>query len=1241
MLKSFDVPNDHPQTTPTHPAGLVVFLGETLYIEMFSSLPVIFLGTLLQQMTLVHVLVPPPGPDTTDDSSNELQQPSQAAGHDVMEEQPLDLDDHFSSEDARSGTPGLTGAGPPRSDSCDPLEECDDGQRSDRDLAGGGGAASALPGANSRGNLVSDLAPDSLPCSSLRRSHECSPDVSPVLRHPGTSPPEDNPLGTGRGSTQPTPPLRQAWQRWESSDPSAVPLSSETSDFETSGTEPAHTDGGSTSDLSSGVADRAKLSSPRLPLSGQGGRGRGGGGGEGGGEESPIKPRPPVGRKPLSLPPKKPPYRHSLYSSVSTPEFLERPAIPTKPPIKDHSVSITNHSVPNSKYSVPPSLKPKPKPPLKPKPLSVSNLDPPPHRARPPSSSQTNHSGHYKSLPLSGTQKSNPITTERREPPVSSKPHRATIQSSQSDVQLCSRQETASSVPNGQPPLRRGKSDTSLMEPAKKAPMTPPCKPKRLAKLVEEREERESGEQGQRRLFGDRHPPLPTAAKPSVAVKSRQLSEKRPPVVKQSPPLAMRPVSCIVDLKESGPNSSDSSKTSPSLSSPASSPSASPSPSPAPVPAVKRTPPTAQKPLPPKKPPVLLPVGSAAGGEGGGPRPASGRRDSGNDSEGSLPPVPERPAVSDAGSRPGLRSGSPPRVAGDRPVDEEPPPPAVPKKTNRRSTHIELIIQGSQVGVVPAEGVGMAPEGGVDGVPTTAPASHTSASRELGSGQREQAQAKPGPKTKLSAPRRPPPSPPQEKRDPSAPSRSTTMSGGRSERRGQKEGLKRHSMFTTSNPPPSSPPPPPPSSPPPPPPSSPPPHSSSPLSPSSRGSTRRHHYYEICEPLLSPPHAHHEPAESCSLDAVAPPYYKIPIPSPSVLRAGKRDRPPRSNTPDLAAPSVDRPARNKTPDSLTTARGKSPDRVVPSRPNRPARSRTPDLTAPKKPDRVARSKTPDYFLSDSRPNGEGAESGTTRRYTAGAFRKIAPPKPRKHTDPDETTGYVRYGRAASPPLPPTSSPPLITHQTSVPSLQQASRSPKERRRSKPEPIYDFIRDEDHLPTLHFTRDKDCLPSHDLTQENEAPLPSLTSFFSEVTSLLNIDSTEDYAKAPMALSLVPGPQQGGSGSGTSLQNQGTTENSESLDSPVTSDTSASSSVFRRSNSDRFKKHKVSASEVAVNGTTSMVHLMVHRTPSLDKLDDRMDRTLPRGTTLRNDSSSSEDEEEESGIVSPVMHGEPSL
>ena len=79
-------------------------------------------------------------------------------------------------------------------------------------------------------------------------------------------------------------------------------------------------------------------------------------------------------------------------------------------------------------------------------------------------------------------------------------------------------------------------------------------------------------------------------------------------------------------------------------------------------------------------------------------------------------------------------------------------------------------------------------------------------------------------------------------------------------------------------------------------------------------------------------------------------------------------------------------------------------------------------------------------------------------------------------------------------------------------------------------------------------------------------------------------------------------------------------------------SFSSFVFRRSNSDRFKKNKMTAMDPAVSSTLTKQAL--HRTPSLDKLDDRMERSVRLSGPVDGDDSSSDEEE---AVLSPTEQG----
>ena len=82
-------------------------------------------------------------------------------------------------------------------------------------------------------------------------------------------------------------------------------------------------------------------------------------------------------------------------------------------------------------------------------------------------------------------------------------------------------------------------------------------------------------------------------------------------------------------------------------------------------------------------------------------------------------------------------------------------------------------------------------------------------------------------------------------------------------------------------------------------------------------------------------------------------------------------------------------------------------------------------------------------------------------------------------------------------------------------------------------------------------------------------------------------------------------------------------------------SFSSFMFRRSNSDRFKKNKLLPPTKAVGcgNAFNMARKSLHRTPSVDKLDDRMERSIRQSVPkMEGETSSSEDEEEDDEIIS---------
>ena len=82
-------------------------------------------------------------------------------------------------------------------------------------------------------------------------------------------------------------------------------------------------------------------------------------------------------------------------------------------------------------------------------------------------------------------------------------------------------------------------------------------------------------------------------------------------------------------------------------------------------------------------------------------------------------------------------------------------------------------------------------------------------------------------------------------------------------------------------------------------------------------------------------------------------------------------------------------------------------------------------------------------------------------------------------------------------------------------------------------------------------------------------------------------------------------------------------------------SFSAFTFRRSNSDRFKKNKLPIATPVVGNAVTMARRSVHRTPSVDKLDDRMERSV-RLSNPEPEVDSSSDEDEET-VESPTQQG----
>ena len=85
-------------------------------------------------------------------------------------------------------------------------------------------------------------------------------------------------------------------------------------------------------------------------------------------------------------------------------------------------------------------------------------------------------------------------------------------------------------------------------------------------------------------------------------------------------------------------------------------------------------------------------------------------------------------------------------------------------------------------------------------------------------------------------------------------------------------------------------------------------------------------------------------------------------------------------------------------------------------------------------------------------------------------------------------------------------------------------------------------------------------------------------------------------------------------------------------------SFSAFTFRRSNSDRFKKNKLPiVVPTEGNAFAAARRQTVHRTPSVDKLDDRMERSVKMSAPQAEGDSSSDDEDDEETVQSPTQQG----
>jgi hypothetical protein len=129
--------------------------------------------------------------------------------------------------------------------------------------------------------------------------------------------------------------------------------------------------------------------------------------------------------------------------------------------------------------------------------------------------------------------------------------------------------------------------------------------------------------------------------------------------------------------------------------------------------------------------------------------------------------------------------------------------------------------------------------------------------------------------------------------------------------------------------------------------------------------------------------------------------------------------------------------------------------------------------------------------------------------------------------------------------------------------------------------------------------------------------------------------------------VPGRKTGKKTRGAGFFRKMTRNDSKGSDPDLRSDStfrreakSFSAFTFRRSNSDRFKKNKLPVLvPTEGNAIAAARRQAVHRTPSVDKLDDRMERSVKMSSPKNEGDSSSDDESDEETVESPTGQGLP--
>ena len=1010
---------------------------------------------------IVHVTLLYVGPgssDTTDESiSHEESQPH------LTEEPAGDSESDALYDDARSGTPNFQSPSSATTELTRQHDECDVGfavvEHKNVPLSSGRfppALPKKKPSSPERLNQVHPTS-DDLRSNSEENLHRDSSDTDLTSLSYPASPPIIS---------------RHALKRLES-DFSTAPLSSETSDLETSGNERAQTDGGSTCDLtnlkavdqsSSFTSEASSIKSESRPKV----------------EGKPVL-KPLVSKK-GNIPTKRP-----LQPSTSNP--LVNPKAPTETKTSGQSSNMTPSASATNLTKPKPPLAAKPgRPEVRPKPVYLSSSE----------LSQLGKSPQQRSPTQSLTG-------------APSRSEGDLLNKTQSEVNLRKQHSGESNSPG--PLVRKTLSDTDLRS---KGARSPSAAVKRLTKLYEEKEEGgEALESISSESSKQSVTTTPPPTKPAVPIKPRrQGSDKKIHLV--------TPESS--NLKDVN-TSSDSSKTPSSSETPPShnqSPSISPTPSPAsrkkPVPAQKPQP--APKPsVPPKKPGLIHQSFSASDvtATKNGPNP-KGYKKHHIEGGGSKPVL--RPKPTQLSKEPIVpyfqlrvddlkQAGNKSPVASSPPNDsEEPAPPVPPRKSNRRSTHIELVIPASE-------------------------------------DNREQPRMALGPKSNVSSHRRPPPSPPSPRRDVNITGgdrkRTTIARGSEVQRRVRPSGPsspKRHSMFSTN------------------------------LSSTQINSISEN--YETCE---------------LSLDFREP----------------------------LSEAATEPPTRPKKPPRF--------------------RVRSPDQRYVDDPSKYPRSKTPDSLMLSSRnqsivpdtKKGSDSElemvSSAKRRQTSGSSKKIRPPKPPKYSTPDATTTPEPIPNTTAPPQPRLPSNDLFT-------------APRE---DTPPP----------LPTQPIPKKKDRMTRQQTcnSDQRREGSPSLLQGIGEPPSSESLEQTHTPDEEPLydiigdgcpiaALKNQKDKDRSPMRSLKKLFKARSAEESDRSSPELPPRKSFSSSLmYRRSSSDRFKQ-KVSTLDAGLtNGLSTNV---LQRTPSLDKLDARMDRSL-KGSLHNTDplESSSDDDEEVS--TSPIERG----